>query len=424
MKQKKVLLTLAASAMIAAGFTSCSVDDNPIYEGSVPPPVVDADFDKGSEIQNGTCEGSLTANYWVHEWRTSDKQFDGEANIVRDPENFDNRCVAVVVRSQEEALAAGNMIKDGEKIAGWDSQFFITLGEDKALKEKDKIRLTMKIKADVAQDGIATQSHKAPGDYIHWYCFDNVNFTTEWTEFSKEVEVGGKDSNGNFSWGKAADGMYTIAFNLSMGGHNTYYFDDIRVEVVRYDPLDEGNAVKGGSFEYITGSDAYWCHEWRTADAQFDGRANIVIDPANEKNHCAAVVIRSQEEALAAGNMIKDGEKIAGWDSQFFISFGEGQALQAGDKIQLKMKVKADAEMTAGTQSHKAPGAYIHWYGVGDVKFTKEWTDYDSGQIEVGSGDDYGKAKAGIYTIAFNLSDGQHNTVYFDDIQVIITKAE
>jgi len=37
MKQKKVLLTLAASAMIAAGFTSCSVDDNPIYEGSVPP---------------------------------------------------------------------------------------------------------------------------------------------------------------------------------------------------------------------------------------------------------------------------------------------------------------------------------------------------------------------------------------------------
>ena len=38
MKQKKVLFTLAASAMIAAGFTSCSVDDNPIYEGSVPPP--------------------------------------------------------------------------------------------------------------------------------------------------------------------------------------------------------------------------------------------------------------------------------------------------------------------------------------------------------------------------------------------------
>ena len=434
MKQKKMFLTLAASAMIAAGFTSCSVDDKPIYDGAIPFPVVD-NFDIGSEIKNGTCEGSLVDNYWVHEWRTAEKQFDGNANIVRDPENIDNHCVAVVVRSNAEALADGNatttdgnpLKEDFSNFADWDSQFFITLGEEKALKEKDKIRLTMKVKADVAQDGIGTQSHKAPGAYIHWYCLDNVNFTTEWKEFTKEVEVGKGGS-----WGKAEDGMYTIAFNLGKGGHNTYYFDDMRVEVVRYDPLDEGNAVKGGSFEYITASDAYWVHEWRTSAAQFDGQANIVVDPANAKNHCAAVVVRSNAEAFAAGNgTVTDGNPLkedfsnfADWDSQFFISFGKDQALKAGDKLKLQMKVKADvAQSGVGTQSHGAPGAYIHWYCLDNVNFTTEWADFEK-EVEVSSDNSWGKAAAGMYTIAFNLGKGGHNTYYFDDIKVTITKGE
>ena len=227
MKQKKVLFTLAASAMIAAGFTSCSVDDNPIYEGSVPPPVVDGNFDIGSEIKNGTCEGSLVDNYWVHEWwchewRTSAAQFDGAANIVRDPADPNNHCCAVVIRSEEEAKAAGNMIEANGKIAGWDSQFFITLGEDLALKEKDQIRLKMKIKADAPQEA-DTQTHKAPGAYMHWACAGNVDFTTEWKEFDSGVQTMASNQAG----------MYTIAFNLSKGIHNTVYFDDIQVIVTR-----------------------------------------------------------------------------------------------------------------------------------------------------------------------------------------------
>ena len=415
MKQKKVLFTLAASAMIAAGFTSCSADDNPIYEGAVPFPVVD-NFDEGSEIKNGTCEGSLVANFWCHEWRTSAAQFDGAANIVRDPADPNNHCCAVVIRSEEEAKAAGNMIEANGKIAGWDSQFFITLGEDLALKEKDQIRLKMKIKADAPQEA-DTQTHKAPGAYMHWACVGNPKFTTEWTDFDSGWQTLASNQTG----------MYTIAFNLSRGIHNTVYFDDMYVEVKRYDPLDEGNAVSGGSFEYITGSDAYWCHEWRTPDAQFDGRANVVVDPANEKNHCAAVVIRSNAEAFAAGNGIttdgnplkEDFSNFAEWDSQFFISVGKDLALKEGDKLQLKMKVKADSEMKGvGTQTHGAPGAYMHWACVGNVDFTTEWKEFDSGVQTMAAN------QAGMYTIAFNLSKGIHNTVYFDDIQVIITKAE
>lgn len=406
MKQKKVFLSLAASAMIAAGFTSCSIDDNPIYQGSTPKPVVDQ-FDEGSEIQNGSCEGSLDANYWCHEWRTSAKQFDGNANIVIDPEDRNNHCVAVVVRSEEEANAAGNPILQNGAFADYDTQFFITLGKDLALKAKDKIRVTMRVKADVEMKGVGTQAHAAPGAYLHWQCVGNVDFTTEWKEFKGSATVASNQA-----------GMYTIAFNLAKGIHNTVYFDDIRVEVERYDPLDEGNAVSGGSFEYIKESDAYWCHEWRTPDAQFDGRANIIVDPANEKNHCAAVVIRSTEEAQAAGNMIAANGAIAGWDSQFFISVGENQALKEGDKIQLKMKIKADVAQEADTQTHSAPGSYMHWACVGNPKFTTEWTEFDSGVQTMAAN------QAGMYTIAFNLSRGIHNTVYFDDIQVIITRAD
>ena len=415
MKHKKLFLTLAASAMIAAGFTSCSVDDNPIYEGAVPFPVVD-NFDEGSEIKNGTCEGSLVANFWCHEWRTSAAQFDGAANIVRDPADPNNHCCAVVIRSEEEAKAAGNMIEANGKIAGWDSQFFITLGEDLALKEKDQIRLKMKIKADAPQEA-DTQTHKAPGTYMHWACVGNPKFTTEWTDFDSGWQTLASNQTG----------MYTIAFNLSRGIHNTVYFDDMYVEVKRYDPLDEGNAVSGGSFEYITGSDAYWCHEWRTSDAQFDGRANIVVDPANEKNHCAAVVIRSNAEAFKDGTAVttdgqplkEDFSNFAEWDSQFFISVGQDLALKEGDKLQLKMKVKADSEMKGvGTQTHGAPGAYMHWACAGNVDFTTEWKEFDSGVQTMASN------QAGMYTIAFNLSKGIHNTVYFDDIQVIVTRAE
>lgn len=407
MKQKKMFLTLAASTMIAVGFTSCSVDDNPIYEGAVPFPVVD-NFDEGSEIKNGTCEGSLVANFWCHEWRTSAAQFDGAANIVRDPADPNNHCCAVVIRSEEEAKAAGNMIEANGKIAGWDSQFFITLGEDLALKEKDQIRLKMKIKADAPQEA-DTQTHKAPGAYMHWACVGNPKFTTEWTDFDSGWQTLASNQTG----------MYTIAFNLSRGIHNTVYFDDMYVEVKRYDPLDEGNAVSGGSFEYITGSDAYWCHEWRTSDAQFDGRANIVVDPANEKNHCAAVVVRSKDEAAAAGE-----SNFVEWDSQFFINFGQDKALKAGDKLKLQMKVKADvAQDGIGTQSHAAPGAYIHWYCLDNVNFTTEWTDFEK-EVEVSGDNSWGKAAAGMYTIAFNLAKGGHNTYYFDDIKVTITKGE
>ena len=52
-----------------------------------------------------------------------------------------------------------------ENYVAWDTQFFITIGKDYALKEGGKFRLRMKVKADNPTGEAATQSHGAPGSY-------------------------------------------------------------------------------------------------------------------------------------------------------------------------------------------------------------------------------------------------------------------
>jgi hypothetical protein len=155
--------------------------------------------------------------------------------------------------------------------------------------------------------------------------------------------------------------------------------------------------------------------------------------PARIEDGVAVVYVRSFEKAVADGNpTLKDASKeatadnFASWDSQFFINFGEENALKAGDKLQLKMKIKGDAGQSIETQCHKAPGAYVHYYAVGDINATTEWVDFVSNEVEAmdqkSDGNyDWGKLAAGIYTIAFNLAKGGENNLYFDAIQVIIT---
>ena len=146
------------------------------------------------------------------------------------------------------------------------------------------------------------------------------------------------------------------------------------------------------------------------------------------------VYVRSFEQAVADGNpTLMDASKdatadnFASWDTQFFINFGEENALAAGDKLQLKMRIKGDAAQSIETQCHKAPGAYVHWFAVGDINATAEWADFASSEYEAMDAKadgsyDWGKLAAGTYTIAFNLAKGGENTLYFDNIEVIVTK--
>lgn len=58
------------------------------------------------------------------------------------------------------------------------------------------------------------------------------------------------------------------------------------------------------------------------------------------------------------------------WDNQFWIV--ANRVLDAGEETVVEFDYVATKDAKASTQTHAAPGAYIHWAAIGDVNFTTE----------------------------------------------------
>lgn len=192
-------------------------------------------------------------------------------------------------------------------------------------------------------------------------------------------------------------------------------------ETVDYS-FDEGSMILNGKCEVISNVANYWVTVGQDA-AAFNGNATIKWDEETPKNHCVIVEARSESEAKAAGNYgaqtwMSEPYPYADHDTQFYITFGEENALNAKDQIRITMDVKADEEFTAGTGTHGAPGSYIGG-GIGNVPFTTEWTNWDSGFVTISS------SQAGAYSIAFNLANTKKdaaNRFFFDNIRVEVKR--
>ena len=223
MKQKKLFLTLAASAMIAAGFTSCSVDDNPVYDGTVAPSEVDPEPEmiEGYNVifwnWGKADDTQLSTKYFKN--YTSTKSEDGVIIVESlDPsKNYNDQ----YYNQDNDAVLANDH----------DTQFLISLPQP--LGKGTKGKLVMKVKADKAAKA-GTQCHKAipapgaiegkdgyTGTYIHWAFMGDINFTTEWETVSVDFTVPDQ-----------GDGVQAICLNLEVLREvNKYYFDDITVYV-------------------------------------------------------------------------------------------------------------------------------------------------------------------------------------------------
>ena len=134
----------------------------------------------------------------------------------------------------------------------WDTQFFISV--PKKLATGTKFKITFDYKASQTAKG-TTQWHNAPGGYVWWNCIGDINFTTSWQTFEKNITVPQGEANEE----KVDIAPYTIAINLAVTKTaTTYYFDNIKLEVLDDDlaGLADAPALTNSAYPSVTVGEA------------------------------------------------------------------------------------------------------------------------------------------------------------------------
>ena len=170
--------------------------------------------------QPGVCSATI-------EWKWLKVYSAGQAKIPVWTAIVDNdaRCFRSKEYPSVDVLPVKN--ENGEYVVNspvqvadpWDSQFWIRMPQ--TLEAGKKFKISFDYKASAAATA-ATQCHAEPGDYIHWLCLGDINFTEGWQTFENTVTVPAECKDRDFR---------SIAFNLSQSTAIDYYFKNIKVEV-------------------------------------------------------------------------------------------------------------------------------------------------------------------------------------------------
>jgi len=391
-------------------------------------------------VVNGNMEGEQDPNwssFWCHDYRQglefteesnqrydAGGQFQGFAEIVEDPTNPGNHCAKVIIRSDEEAIAAENRVEADGKLASWDCQFFVFATD--TIPVGKELRMTLRVRAE--KSGMfETQAHWTPGDYNHYQLFGNVNYTTEWQKIEVTATIG--ESHTGASNDKR---MQSVAFNLStMTDGNVIYFDDVKLEMRDpkgpeeftgwFNMLRHGtlSADKIGNRTNFTGRDGIdgvdraarivadeidgepalnvtsigWNAQKVNKVLVVDDDGNPVLDEKGDSTYTEEYVdiyIKENGDTLT---------NIDNWQTQFFVTGPHKFA--TGSKYKLTMWARADKPATIETQAHRMPGDYIHWQLLGNLDLTTEWQQFEFPDQEVTS-DQSGSGS--FQTIAFNCN--------------------
>ena len=415
-------------------------------------------------ITNGNMEGEqdpMWSSFWVHDWRqeadfnpdsgqkfdensateVSKGQFQGFAEIVEDPVKAGNHCARVIIRSKEEADAAGNPTIDNQNNkpdwTEWDSQFFVYATE--TIPEGKDIRLTLKVRGEKA-GSFQTQAHYNPGNYNHYQLFGDVEYTTEWKQVQLTATVDAnhtQEGSGKF--------FQSVAFNLStMRDGNVIYFDDVKLQV-RDHKEEVPEEDTSGWFDFLRNGTLsedpislfpqYTNFTGREGAIGRDLKARVVADPLDgQPSLCVTSINYNAEDKQTkqveakdpeTGETILDAEGnpvmkdtvivtpiyirengdtvkkndgslgVEDWATQFFATIPH--VFKQNEKFHVKFSYHADKEATVQTQIHRAPGDYKHYQLLGDLNFTTEWQEYDN-EITIDGNQATGS------TIAFNCN--------------------
>ena len=406
-------------------------------------------------VVNGNMEGAadpLWSSFWCHDYREGVEfdpesgqqydgggQFQGFAEIVEDPADPSNHCARVIIRSDEQAIAAGNRVEVDGKLASWDCQFFIYATQ--TIPEGMEVKMTLKVKAEKAGH-FETQAHYTPGDYNHYQLFGNVDYGTEWKEVSATAIVDGNHTQN-------ANGKYfqSVAFNLStMTDGNVIYFDDVKLEIREQEKPHEFsewlNIVRDGvksKDEMTFGNGTFTTFTGRDGVPGIDQPARIVTDPLGVEpvlsvSSVAATYMRENKDEegnvtgttpmyvvregnLNSGVNVGDSVELTNWQSQFFVA--HKHVFRTGQKVKFAIDARADHPTDIETQIHRGPGDYLHWDLFGNLSLTEEWQHFEFEQ-------DITAEQNGGSTVAFNLNvyKDADNTYYFKNIEFSCNEAD
>lgn len=330
-------------------------------------------------------------------------------DIIFQPGGFDGRfCIKNIKVSHIEEKAGGSTITtevkekrrcirvttDDMVDAAWDTQFWLYF-PDNVIHAGDSYSFSVDLMANKAATA-GSQTHKDPGGYIHWSGVGTLPFTENWTTFT---------SSGTFA--NESDGGYSIAFNLNdFADANIYYLDNISLKI------NGTEVIKNGNCE---GDDT---SSFRTKEMRGSTVPSTIVDETVVYREQSGPATYEVDVPRTCIQVIADDMVDAAWDTQFWLVF-EDHPIHTGDKYEVSMNVRADKKASAGTQTHKSPGGYIHWAAIGTIPFEEEWKTYTQ------SGTFDNAAQEGGYSIAFNLNDfAEANTYYFDDISLKINGVE
>ena len=178
----------------------------------------------------------------------------------------------------------------------WDNQFFFVA--NRTFEAGEVTVLKFKYKASV-EAKTTTQCHGAPGAYIHWAAIGDVNFTTEWQEFSQEFTIPAEC---------AGKGMKSIAFNMAeIKEACDYEITDVQW-FLKYD--EDGKTMENLINE--TGTANFYVKEGAGTDPhEFGGGSGIKSAVNNIKTNSTAIYNLSGQRVSKdyKGIVIKNGNK-------------------------------------------------------------------------------------------------------------------
>ena len=280
----------------------------------------------------------------------------------------------------------------------YETQFFFQIADvapSKALKVNETVNLKFKVKA-LATETLPAETALSLGGGYHksndgagW--LDGAPAAAikvgEWTPVELKLEIG-----------KADVTSYSIDLSQDDKGGITYLIDDVEATWAEAPVLDWVELISNGDCE-------------AAPEHVFAASKETPVDGANMNQ--SRYVAGAGKDGSAGIEIAAGAKEAQAWDNQFWIY--EPYALPAGTNIVVEFDYKAETAAKASTQSHNAPGAYLHWAAIGDVNFTTEWQHFKYEGKIANECDDNGTAR--FRSIAFNLSEfADANKYYIDNV--------